>query len=191
MGILTRAGDLVYTLRFLRLLTMSFENTDAYKLKIIDKEGNRTRLPLTTPELKAAYTPFHRIVFNIRRLLSKVPGGASTIANLGAALWLIHEKYGVNVDKVLKEAKLDKGLFLSESSEWFVINGNMLSPGTYKIKEDKMVNTTGDMLARKFNTIRVMEDCYPVGKIGELDIYEAVHINSQQPIYVTIPELLK
>ena len=32
MGILSRAGDLAYTLRFLRLLTTKFEDTTAFKL---------------------------------------------------------------------------------------------------------------------------------------------------------------
>ena len=35
MGILKRAGDLVYTFRFLRLLTTSFEDTEAFKKGII------------------------------------------------------------------------------------------------------------------------------------------------------------
>ena len=39
MGLLKRAGDLLYTLRFLRLLTTPFEKTDAFKLGIIDKFG--------------------------------------------------------------------------------------------------------------------------------------------------------
>lgn len=191
MGILTRAGDLVYTLRFLRLLTMSFERTDAFKYKIIDKNGRRTDLPLSTSELKNAYTPFHRIVFNIRRLLGKVPGGQSTIASLGAALWLIHEKYGVDIAKVLKESKIDPELFISESTAWFVVNGDMLSPGTYRLKETKMLNLTGEELAKKFDKIRIMENCYPVGRVGAIDIYEAIHINTQQPLYITIPELLR
>ena len=39
MSLLTRASDLVYTFRFLRLLTTPFENTTAYKLGIIDEKG--------------------------------------------------------------------------------------------------------------------------------------------------------
>ena len=36
-----RAIDLFVTYRFLRLLTTPFEDTDAYKLGIIDEKGNR------------------------------------------------------------------------------------------------------------------------------------------------------
>ena len=43
MGLLKRAGDLVYTFRFLRLLTMKFEDMDAFKLGLIDKDGQRIK----------------------------------------------------------------------------------------------------------------------------------------------------
>ena len=36
-----RAIDLFVTYRFLRLLTTPFEDTDAFKLGIIDEKGNR------------------------------------------------------------------------------------------------------------------------------------------------------
>ena len=43
MSIIKRAGDLVYTFRFLRLLTTAFEDTEAFKLGIIDKDGKRDK----------------------------------------------------------------------------------------------------------------------------------------------------
>ena len=43
MGIIKRAGDLVYTFRFLRLLTTPFEETEAFKQGIIDKDGKRNK----------------------------------------------------------------------------------------------------------------------------------------------------
>ena len=43
-----RAIDLFVTYRFLRLLTTPFEKTDAFKLGIIDKNGNRIKKPKST-----------------------------------------------------------------------------------------------------------------------------------------------
>ena len=40
MGIISRAGDLFYAFRFLKLLVTPFEKTEAFKLEIIDKDGN-------------------------------------------------------------------------------------------------------------------------------------------------------
>ena len=72
MGILTRSADLVYTLRFLRLLTTPWEETGAYKLGIIDEDGKKIKKPTTSAE-KEVYNTFHRLVFSIKRLINKIP----------------------------------------------------------------------------------------------------------------------
>ena len=77
-----RAIDLFVTYRFIRLLTTPFQKTDAYKLGIIDENGNRIRQPnstkpaveLATIEQKNSYTILHKLVFNIKKLFAKVPG---------------------------------------------------------------------------------------------------------------------
>ena len=43
MGILKTAADLVYTIRFLKLLVTPFEKTDAFKAGIIDADGKRNK----------------------------------------------------------------------------------------------------------------------------------------------------
>ena len=80
MSIIKRGADLVYTFRFLKLLTTEFKDTDAYKLGIIDEKGKRTRETIRNSEMASAYTPFHRLVFNIKKLMAKAPGGGSKLA---------------------------------------------------------------------------------------------------------------
>ena len=82
MGMIKRAADLVYTFRFLTLLVTPFEKTEAFKLGLVDEKGKKLKKAQSADE-KNAYTPFHRLVFNIKRLMSKVPGGASSIASYG------------------------------------------------------------------------------------------------------------
>ena len=63
-----RAIDLFVTYRFIKLLTTPFEKSEAFKLVIIDKDGNRIKAPkstkpaveLATSEQKAAYTILHK-----------------------------------------------------------------------------------------------------------------------------------
>ena len=69
----------LYALRFLRLLTMPWIKTDAFKQGIVDDKGVKVKKP-ETPKEKSSYTVFHKLVFNIRRLLGKIPLGQSTIA---------------------------------------------------------------------------------------------------------------
>ena len=68
-GAVSRVADLFYAFRFLRLLTMPWEKTAAFKLDLIDKDGKRLKaVKVETPGLKSAYTVFHRLVFNIKRI---------------------------------------------------------------------------------------------------------------------------
>lgn len=193
MGVLKRAGDLVYTFRFLKLLVTSFENTEAYKLGLIDDKGKRLRRPETSDE-KSAYTPFHKLVFNIKKLIAKAPGGSTKIASYAAALYLLKEKFSIS-DKQLKEAIEYAGLdpldFLAENTQWFVLEDKRLSPGSYKVLNDKVLNSTLEEMVTTRDLVTVGEDCYPVGDVFGLDVYEVTHSRSKQPIYVTIGELAR
>ena len=91
----SRGADLYFVFRFLRLLTMDYKKTDAYKYKIIDAKGNplRKSSELDTTDEKASYTMLHRMVFKIRRLIEKVPiVGKSILLNYAAALFLLKEQ---------------------------------------------------------------------------------------------------
>lgn len=199
MGIIKSAADLVYTFRFLRLLTTKFEDTDAFKYGIIDKDGNRLKsydmgTIANRDRYKDSYTPFIRLVFNIKKLIAKVPGGGSTLASYAAALYLLKENYNIS-DSQLKQAIKVAGFepldFISENTQWFVLDDKRLSPGTYKIMSEKLLNNTLDEVVKPRDNIRASEDCYPVGEIFGLDIYEVQHVRSKQPIYVTIGELTR
>ena len=102
MGILKRAGDLLYTFRFLTLLVTPFDKTKAFEEGIIDADGKRIKTyKKGTEAYKEYYTPFHRLVFNVKRLMSKVPGGGSRLASYAAALYLIKENYSISEKKNL------------------------------------------------------------------------------------------
>lgn len=191
MGLLSRAGDLVYTFRFLRLLTTAFEDTTAYKLGIIDNKGKRIKKAETSEE-KSAYNAFHRLVFNIKKLLSNAPGGGSKLASYAAALFLLKEKFGVdNIDKILKESGIDPLDMLQEQTSWFVLDNKQLSPGIYRIMENKVLNESCEELVRKYDKVRIIDNSFPVGDIFGIDIYEAIHMRTNKPIYVAVAELGK
>jgi len=87
------AMDLIFTYQFLKRLTTPFKETKAFELGIIDEDGNvlRKSKELTTSEEKNAYGYFDRLVFGLKRLLEKVPGGKTRFASYAAALYLIKE----------------------------------------------------------------------------------------------------
>lgn len=188
MGLVKRAGDLVYTFRFLRLLTTSFEDTEAYKKGIIDKDGKKLKtFDLNTMDnrdtYKNYYTPFHRLVFNIKKIMAKVPGGGSRIASYAAALFLLKEKFGVSDKEIKKSLNIDPLDFMSEQTEWFVLENNKLSPGSYKVLSEKLINDTFDEVVKPRDKVIVSEDCYPIGEIFGLNIYEVTHSKTNKNIY--------
>ena len=115
----SRGADLYFVFRFLRLLTMSWKKTDAYKYKIIDAKGNALKKSseLESVDEKAAYTMLHRMVFKIRRLIEKIPLiGKSILLNYAAALFLLKEQNDKQVwtDENYMERKLMEFL----ESDW-------------------------------------------------------------------------
>ncbi len=91
--------DLFLTYQFLRRLSTPFEEWDAYRLGIIDKDGNvlRRAATLTKSEEIASWGYFDRMVANLKKLIAKVPGGKSKIASYAAALLLIKESRSSNI----------------------------------------------------------------------------------------------
>jgi len=97
IGQASRGADLYFVFRFLRLLTMKYESTDAYKFGIIDKKGKALKKSseLESVKEKSSYTMLHRMVFKIRRLMEKIPGGR--FVNYAAALFLLKEQNNTRV----------------------------------------------------------------------------------------------
>lgn len=87
-----QAVDTVIILRILKKLTTPFNKTEAFKLGVIDKNGKVLVAPKDRDQQqKQSMTMLDRLVFNLKRLLSKVPGGQSQLGSYVAALALVRE----------------------------------------------------------------------------------------------------
>jgi hypothetical protein len=195
MSLITRGADLIYTYRFLRILTTPFEKTRAFELGLIDAEGKRIKSQRKdTPERRSAYTLFHRLVFNIKRLMAKVPGGSSRLASYAAALFLLKETYGLSersIGLILKECDVTPDDILKENTQWFILEDESLAPGTYRVGNEKVINETFEPLVSPNDQVRVYDDAFPVGNFLGINVYEATHVKTQKTIYVTAGELIK
>jgi len=199
MGLIKSAADIAYTFRFLALLVTPFNKTRAFDKGIIDEKGKRlVKPPFSKIEDRENYanyyTPFIRLVFNIKKLMAKAPGGSSRIASYAAALYLIKENFSVsekNLRKDLLKAGIDPSDLLAEESKWFMLEDNQLSPGVYSLKYEKVLNSTCEPVVNAKDKVRIHDECFPVGDIFGLNIYEATHMRSQQKLYITAEELLR
>jgi len=195
MGLIKSAADLTYTFRFIRMLVMDWKNWDAYKLGIIDENGKRQKsTKLDSDEKKSAYTPFIRLCANIKRLVSSIPGGGSKLGSFASALYLIKEKYELtdsNLDSIMRKVNLDVFDIMVEHTEWFILEDRRLSPGIYRVYNDKILNETYDDLVNAKDKVRIQEDAYPVGDVFGIDVYEAIHMNTNKKIFITASEIYK
>jgi hypothetical protein len=195
MGLVKRAADVAYTFRFIRMLVLDWKEWDAYKLGIINEEGKRNRnVKLDTDQKKSAYTPFIRLCANIKRLVSNIPGGSSRLGSFASALYLVKERYELNdtcIEKILEKAGVDRLDLLIERNEWFTLDDGSISPGIYRVRENKIINRNFEEMVWAKDQVRIMPNCYPVGDIFGISIYEAYHNKTNQKIYVTVNEIYK
>jgi len=94
MGIIAGIGNIYFVYQFLKKLVTPFNKTKAFDLGIIDETGKilKRRRDLETSEEKDAYNLSDTLIWNIKKLMGKIPGGKSRLASYAAALWLIKEQ---------------------------------------------------------------------------------------------------
>lgn len=129
--------------RILAMLVTPFNETQAYKLGIIDEEGKLLKPlnTLRTLEEKDAYDMLHRLVFNLKRLLGKVPGGKTRLASYTAAYFLVKE----NLDnEEVNEVSLEEDFNELLSKEYFLIEETMdVLEFLRLVEEGAVANVTG------------------------------------------------
>ena len=203
-----RAIDLFVTYRFIKLLVTPFENTDAYKLGIIDKTGNRVMPPpiagvrqtkpksLGTIEEKNAYTILHKLVFNIKKIFGKVPGLRTKLGTYAAALFLLKDTFKESVEdpdvfekefmKFLKE----QGVEIDDSiSEEVIGFGEVLPKGEYVLINDILNKEEEELTAKKGDKVEVFEDEPPIDTVLGVEIFPVVHLKTKEVIYVSLEDI--
>ena len=115
------AVDNLFALRMLKMLIQPFNQSDAYRLGVIDSNGNvKVEPSKMTSAQKNAYDLLDRIVFTIKRLLNRLPGGESQLKNLIAAYYLVRECYERDDDMITEQQLndivdlLNSGVVLAE-----------------------------------------------------------------------------
>lgn len=106
-----RFVDSIIAYRILKMLVVPFENTDAFKQGIVDKNGKELKKmsELNTVAERDAYTILHRLVFRLKRIINKVPIENKKLLNLAAAYSLIKEHYDAGREPInFEEMFLDR-----------------------------------------------------------------------------------
>ena len=199
-----RAIDLFVTYRFLKLLTTPFQKTEAFKLGIIDENGNRImqkgikkpQVPLVTSQEKNAYTILHKLVFNIKKIFAKVPGLRTKVGTYAAALFLLKDTFKESVNdpdmfekefmKYLKENDIE---FDNSISEEVIGFGEILPKGEYVLVNDILNKEEEELSAKKGDKVVAFDDEAPIDTVLGVEIFPVIHVQTQEKIYVSLEDI--
>ena len=193
-----RAIDLFVTYRFVRLLTTPFEKTDAFKMGIIDKDGNRTDKKLETSAEKNAYTVLHKLVFNIKKIFGKVPGLRTKIGTYAAAIFLLKDTFKEHVEdpqvfekefmKFIKENNIELDDTIVEE---VTLDNGKLGKGIYKLTQDVIATEDDDdeITALEGDEVEVFEDTPAADTILGVDVFPVIHKKTKQKIFVSSEDI--
>ena len=173
--------DVVIAYTFIKDLSTPFDKTKAFKLGIIDEKGKilRKRSSLPSNEKSAYPSILTTLAWNIKRILSKVGIGKSTVASFASALYLLKEQLkrdniqGAFPEKDLIEMlentiyKSNRETLINEAFE-SVIFPSTLEKGQYKVLDESVV---------------VSRDIKPFTHSMGVALYEAVSASGKKVVF--------
>jgi len=129
--------DLFLVYNLIKRLATPFSEWDAFKLGIIDDNGDilRKRRDLKTIEERKAWGKFDVMISKLKKIIEKAPGGKTRIATYAAALYLIKESEHINTinQRLIVEEDIQ-----STFNEYFVYVEN-----NFQLLEEVPVNSAG------------------------------------------------
>jgi hypothetical protein len=130
---MSRIIDIYLIYQFIRRLVTPFDQMEAFKQGIIDKDGKflKKRRDLRTSAERNALGYFDVLIINLKKLLGQFPGGRTRLATYAAALYLIRE----DTNKEHSEEMLIEGLerYMKEAEPYLVEEAPTVSAGSGQI----------------------------------------------------------
>jgi len=170
--------------QFVKILTTKWEDMPAFEHGIIDEKGKLLKKynTLKTQKEKNSYTIFHRVIWNLKRILEKLPFGRTRLASYAAGLFLIKEKVHPNqelqnkfVSFLVEEGLDDK--FEAELVKNEVSN-TLVKKGEYILKDNNFSQKSGELII-------VKEDQSPEMFLLGLDVYRGIVKTSGEEVLFT------
>lgn len=175
---MSKLVDNIIAYRILKMLVTPWEKTDAYKEGLIDRNGKKLKdVKDMTSKEKNSFDYLDRLVFNMKRLIEKLPGGKSKLGSLTAAYYLIRECYEGRETATGLQEKFDTLCEQIETDQFFPIDEyldvkdfiieegptNVVGPNDYASVKEPVVRKR----KRKFKEFNVRPDVMNKFKNGK------------------------
>lgn len=142
---MSRFVDAVITYRILKKLVTPFDETQAYKLGIIDAQGKILKKwsELNSPAEQDAYTILDRMIFRLKRIIQRVPVQNRVLSSYAAALSLVKEHYHDTEEYVFLERDFIRTTASAQDLQETVNYLTGSSMLTFKMYNEEIVNSVG------------------------------------------------
>ena len=153
---------------------------------------------LSSSDEKNSFTLLHRLIFNLKRLLHKIPGVRTKLGTYATALYLLKQHFADQVDdedvieKTFKTWLVDNGYMTEEEINEEVIGlGDLLPKGKYRLVADVAPDEEGDMKAvgNSGAIVVAFTDTSPTDEVMGLNIFPVIHQKSSTEIYVSLEDV--
>lgn len=155
--------DQLIALRVLYILVTPFTKQEAYKLGVIDENGDvKLKINDMNPAQKSSYTMLHRLCFRLKKVLGKLPFGKTTLASMAAAYVLVRENLESenepeNLELIFEErlndsTLLESNIDESDISNLFALLEKVLTDFNSLAEDGVVTNNTGGLSAVQNNT---------------------------------------
>ena len=204
------AVDIFVAYKFIKILSTPWKKTKAYELGILSDKGKvlKKHKDLETSEEKKAYTVFHRLIWNVKRLLDHLPGGKTKIGSFAAALWMLKEyaeTRGVmdpehlvtesfteylSQNNYMTKYEIDKQMsnYIFEQDLLNEKDSNILKKGKYKLINDV---DSPKFKAHKGDIITVPKDIKSFGTLLGVKLFKVSDRNAEKEVVVSHEDLEK
>jgi len=140
----SRLTDAYVTYRIIRMLATPIENSDAYKMGIVNADGKKIKNPTTSSE-KDAYSLLQRFVFKVQRALVKSPDrNAKRLLTVAAALSILKDHKEQDLDSLDVEPLLEMySAFEDVEQQAKLLEHNLIPFSSFLEEEGVVANAVG------------------------------------------------
>lgn len=176
---------------FIKTLVTPWDKTEAYKRGLIDNKGHALmkRSEMSSSD-KKHFTLAHTVIWNIKRLLDKLPPTQTKLGSFAVALWLMKTKMAKNIqedtcveeiflDHLEYEYDVDLSEFIVES---VLFSEAGLEEGDYQIVSSDICDMYEDV---EVGDLITLESTVPIYNMLGCDIYMGTHKDTQRKVAVT------
>lgn len=156
-------SDKEYHNRLCNLLFLPFNRQDAFRLGLINADGDIIKEPSNAAE-EAAMTPFHILAFNLKKFIAKQPNGVNLLRNGSFALNTLHHSQFRSLDRKAINSILEQFEkncnFICENNLRFPIEESIIE--SFVMQEDESGGDAGGTPTNNAGSLEQLD--YPLGQ---------------------------